>query len=759
MELFLIFITALVLSLIFHPVAIKLSHSYKLFDNPHRDRIHKNPTPVLGGVAMCLSLLVTMLLARIAGIYEWSRISDGLLVGGGLIAMVGFIDDRFGMNPSIKLAGQFLAGAIFVVFSNATIGLFHPIVEFGILIFGLVAMMNAFNILDNMDGVTGGMSFAIGAAFLAVAILAGEHNLALIITATLGVLGGFLRYNLPRAKIFMGDAGALFLGFIFGTFAITYLLNHKSYFLVMTPFLILSYPIFDISLVSLSRMREKRSLSVAAPDSSPYRFVRWIFSTKNAYLAVFIINLVMGAFGVLTYIMRDNPISVILIFIAGLSLSVLGVHLYRNFLNFIERTLFFMIDLASINIAFYVLFALKYKLQIFPYEVYIPYREMVAPAVWVSLFWVLLFSVMGIYEIRPNRNFIDYVKAFLKIVMTGMAAFIFAVFFLEGSIVISTLPVILYVILLLLFNLVFKYIAFVIERRRINSEKYKPRVALLLKKTGSDPGELQAIAGDRFSLIGYIGTQSMETDQRGLTYLGEIEKLNNIIRENRLEKIILVWPDDDYDNIMPIMQSHFYLENEYLIKSDPAPVFDGFRIIRLYRPGLMKISVELFRTWEWMVKRAIDIGLSFVLLVITSPVFLVKYAISKIKHQPFLITLEILGRDARAVKMFAFGSTIMDDSTIRIKPGLPSLLNVFKGGISFAGTVPLAVSAANSQSGKFPGFWRRHLIKPGIFGPAHSRDDSSYFEYELKYMRKMSILIDIFWIIVGLFKRGQSPRT
>ena len=757
MELFLIFITALAMSLIFHPVAIKLSHSFRLFDNPHRDQIHKNPTPVLGGVAMCLSILTAVILARVLGVYVWSPASNGLLVGGGLIALVGFIDDRYGMNPSIKLAGQFLAAAIFIVFSNAAIGLFHPLIEFGALVFGMVAMMNAFNILDNMDGVTGSMSFAAGMAFLAVAIFSGEYDLALVIAATLGALGGFLRYNLPRAKIFMGDAGALFLGFIFGAFAIIYLLNHKSYYLYTTPFLILSYPIFDVSLVSFSRLRERRSLSVAAPDSSPYRFVRWVFSTKNAYLAVFVINLVMGAFGVFTYIMRDNPMSVILVFIAGMSLSVLGVHLYRNFLYFVERTLFFMIDLTSINIAFYVMYAIKYKWHILPYEVYISYWEMLAPAVWVSLFWVLLFSVMGIYDIRPNRNFIDYVKAIIKIVLTGMAAFLIAVFCLEGKIVVSLRPVFFYTVLFIVVNIMFKYVSFAIVRSFTNKKSRRPRVALLIKGISDDFETILQATRERFNLIGYIGELSMNLDNSGVTYLGENDKLNSIIRENRLEKIILVWPENNYDNFMPIMQSHFFLENEFLFTGDQPSVFNGFRIIRLNRPGFRKISTELMRTWEWIVKREFDIIASILILIITSPVFLIRYVISKIQHRPFLSQVEIYGRDGHAVKVYTFSKS-NEQSSIRVKLGLPALITVLKGNLTLAGTLPLSATAAPEQIQKFPGFWRRTLIKPGIFGPAHSRDDSSYFNYELKYMKKMSILFDIYWILRGFCKSCFSLR-
>jgi UDP-GlcNAc:undecaprenyl-phosphate GlcNAc-1-phosphate transferase len=764
MSLFLVFIAALILSLIIHPAAIRLSRELNFLDNPHRDRIHKDPTPVLGGLAMCISIFIVMMTARIIGIYEWTRVSDGLLVGGGLIALVGFIDDRFGMNPSIKLAGQFISAGMFVIFTEATIGVFHPLIEFGALIFGLVAMMNAFNILDNMDGVTGGMSFAIGLAFMVVAILSGDYNVALVLAAVLGAIAGFLRYNLPRARIFMGDAGAMFLGFIFGAFAIIYMVDHRSYFLYTTPFLILSYPIFDIALVSLSRMREKRSLSVAAPDSSPYRFVRWVFSTKNAYLAVFFINLIMGAFGVATFILRDNPVSVILIFVAGLSLSVLGVHLYRNFLYFIERTILFMVDLVSINAAFYFLYALKYKWGIMGYEIFIPYAEMYAPAVWISLFWVLLFSVLGLYEIRANRKFSDYIKALVKVVFAGMVAFLAVVVLFEGRIEISVKPVLFYIVVLVIFNAIFKYISFMAIRVLSVKKFKKPRAVLFVKGIDIGLDEMLKTARERFTLVGYVGELEQKLEDAGLLYLGQSGSLNNIIQKNRVEKIILVWPKDDYDNFMPIMQSHFYLENEFLVIGEPPPIFDGFRIIPLSRAGLKKISVELLRTWEWMFKRAQDIFISLILLILTSPVFAIRYVLSKLQNKPFLVNGEFYGRDGKKREChYFYGTNEIGSGNGRLSPALPSLITVLKGDLSLVGTVPLTPDEAKAQERKLAGFWRRNLIKPGIWGPAHFHDESSYFDYELKYMKHMSILTDIYWILVGplrcMFAMGKRKNV
>jgi len=753
MDLIIIFVVGLLLSLVFHPLAIKAARVLDIVDDPNRDKVHKTPTPVLGGIAICGSILVAMIIARMSGIFVWDRPFDGLLVGGGLIALVGLIDDRFGMNPTIKLIGQFIASGLFVIFAEPHIGVFHPLIEFGALIFGIMVMMNAFNILDNMDGVTGVMSFAAGLSFLAVARISGDHNLAVLLAAATGAIIGFLKFNLPRARIFMGDAGALFLGFLFGAVAILYLMKNRSYYLMTTPFLILSYPIFDIALVSLSRMREKRSLAVAAPDSSPYRLVRWVFTTKNAFLMVMAINLAMGAAGVTAYMLKGDQVSVLMIFIAGLSLAVFGVHLYRNFLYFVERTVFFLVDMLAINLALYFLYNLKYTWGLLSFEVYIPYSEMFAPAIWISLFWVLLFSVMGIYEIRPNRRFADYLLALAKIISLGIAGFLIVLYLLEGQIVISPLPLVCYVGVLAIFNIIFKFTAFSVARWLAKKSFKKPRAALFIRDEQPELDQLLSLAADRFQIIGYFGEQKLSEQYKKITYLGGESTLGMNIMQRHIEKIILVWPKSCYEDYSRILQAHYFLENEYLVAGQPADPFNGFKFFKLDRPGFVKISLELLRTWEWMAKRGIDLLMSTIILIVSGPIFLIEWIQAKLRKTPVFEKIRFYGRDGQVRSFLNFyGRSRSPDPRGAIRPGLPALLSVVAGNLTLVGTFPLTPERAAIDSQKMPGFWRRRLIKPGLTGPAHFGPTEEYFARELYYMQHMSLLFDFYWMLAGALK-------
>jgi UDP-GlcNAc:undecaprenyl-phosphate GlcNAc-1-phosphate transferase len=756
MAIILVLILACVLSLLLHPAAIYLSHFLNAFDNPYRDKIHKNPTPVLGGVAICGSVLIAMIIAVLLGYLPWSRIASGFLVGGGLIALVGFIDDRYGMSATIKMGGQVLASALFVVFANIQIGIFHPLIEFGASIFFLVMMMNAFNILDNMDAVTGSMSLAVGLSFLAIFILAGDPNSPFLAAAMVGAIIGFLCYNMPRAKIFMGDTGSMFLGFIFGAMAIIYLSGNRSFYLLTTPFLILSYPIFDITLVSFSRLREMRSLSVAAPDSSPYRLVRWVFKTKNAFIVILLINLILGGLGVISFIMKGSQLSVLLIFICGLSLSVLGVHLYRNFLYFYERTIFFLIDLFAINLAFYFIYSFKYKMGILHYDVYISFTEMFPAALWISVFWVLLFSVMGLYEIRPDRRFSSYMLALIKITLFGLIGYIVLVIFYEGSIVVSILPIFLYLLLLIAIDSIFKYIAFTIVRIFHRSGKYKPRAILYVKDENAKFGDLIQIALKRFRVDGYINRKKIPSIE--LPYLGDLESLPDLVKNYRTEKIILVWSENDFEDYSHIFRTPVFLETQFVTIGQPPAPFKGLRVERLYYADFYRISMEFLRTWEWGAKRVFDLSLSAILLIISSPYILMKAAIAKLKGQSMFEENAFYGRDFSERSFKSCPRTGGSESDFRYKPGWLSLITIFNGHLSFVGTVPLVPRQFQKDLKMLPGFWRRKYIKPGLTGPGHYSDSETYFDKELRYMENMSILIDFWWLAVGLIKSFISRK-
>jgi lipopolysaccharide/colanic/teichoic acid biosynthesis glycosyltransferase len=186
--------------------------------------------------------------------------------------------------------------------------------------------------------------------------------------------------------------------------------------------------------------------------------------------------------------------------------------------------------------------------------------------------------------------------------------------------------------------------------------------------------------------------------------------------------------------------------------------FDGFKTVKLYRYGLVKLSAELLRTWEWIFKRGLDVVLASLFLIATSPVFAYKFIEAKLTNGRFLSKVKYYGRDGKIVECYDFGSPGGEsEKSGRVKLHLPALLTVIGGNLTLVGTLPLTISKARQDSDTIPGFWRRKLIKPGLWGPAHSVKDENYFEKELIYLQNMSILSDIYWIIFGIVRTIFLP--
>ncbi|GAI43460.1 unnamed protein product, partial [marine sediment metagenome] len=177
-------------------------------------KIHSKPTPLFGGLAVFIGFSIALILAL--GLFDLPFSSDmvGILVGGALVVSLGLLDDKRGLSPSHKLLGQIIAALLFLALSQKARILTGSNWDVLILILWIVGLMNAVNYLDAMDGLCGGISFISASAFLAIAIFSHQVTSALIALALMGGLLGFLRYNWSPAKIFLGDAGSMFNGFI-----------------------------------------------------------------------------------------------------------------------------------------------------------------------------------------------------------------------------------------------------------------------------------------------------------------------------------------------------------------------------------------------------------------------------------------------------------------------------------------------------------------------------------------------------------------
>jgi len=289
----LVFAGALVLAIAATPAARWLAPRAGFIDHPDARRIHKRPIPRLGGVAIYLAVLAAALvLGEWRNFYEFGAI----LIGATGVSFMGLADDRWGLRPLVKLIGQILA-ALLLYASGIYVGTFgHPVLNLLTTVFWVVYITNAINLLDNMDGLAGGVS-AIAAAFFALMCsFSGQALVGALSVAVLAACLGFLFYNFNPASIIMGDSGALFLGFVLAAIGIKLRFPANVTFVTwMVPVLVMGVPIFDTALVIVSRLRRRLNpLTTPGLDHTSHRLVAAGMTHREAVLTLYVVSFVLG---------------------------------------------------------------------------------------------------------------------------------------------------------------------------------------------------------------------------------------------------------------------------------------------------------------------------------------------------------------------------------------------------------------------------------------------------------------------------------
>jgi UDP-GlcNAc:undecaprenyl-phosphate GlcNAc-1-phosphate transferase len=289
----LVFAGALVLAIGATPVARYLAPRIGMIDRPEARKVHERPVPRLGGAAILVSVIAAaMALGRR---YQFAQFGT-ILVGATGISFMGLIDDRWGLSASIKLVGQIAAAALLCV-SGVTVGTFHqPAINLLVTALWVVFITNAINLLDNMDGLAGGVAGIAAAYFALMCSFSGQYLVGALSIALLGACLGFLFYNLNPANIFMGDSGALFLGFMLAATAIKLSFPENVEFVTwMVPVLVMGVPIFDTTLVIVSRLRRGLNpLTTPGRDHVSHRLVAAGMSRREAVLTLYVVAFVVG---------------------------------------------------------------------------------------------------------------------------------------------------------------------------------------------------------------------------------------------------------------------------------------------------------------------------------------------------------------------------------------------------------------------------------------------------------------------------------
>jgi UDP-GlcNAc:undecaprenyl-phosphate GlcNAc-1-phosphate transferase len=282
----------LVLSLYCTPLMRQAAIRFGIVDRPDgRLKNQKEPVAYLGGIAIYLSFL----LALTATLRFDSTDILGLLLAGAIVVILGLVDDFGVLSPGAKLAGQVVA-VLTLMNSSIYIKLgFLPVgVAIALSFLWLLAITNAFNIIDVMDGLAAGVAAAAAAILFVVSIINDRGTDAVLLAALCGSLAGFLRYNFEPARIYMGDAGSLFIGLMLGALAMNSSYTRRNLVASLAPAVILGVPVFDMLFVMYVRRRRGLPVMLGSPDHFALRLRKWRLSTRQTVLTSWGVTLGLG---------------------------------------------------------------------------------------------------------------------------------------------------------------------------------------------------------------------------------------------------------------------------------------------------------------------------------------------------------------------------------------------------------------------------------------------------------------------------------
>lgn len=279
-----------------------LAYRIGAIDKPGEERrVHKKPTPLLGGLAIFYGFVVSILCLS-----EIDMGVRGMIFGALVIVITGVFDDIRPLHPLIKLAGQILAAVIVVLHGLQIYRISMPTIiapagslELGmfsipVTIVWIVAVTNAVNLIDGLDGLAAGISSIASMTLLCIALIASEGNVAIMTAALTGACFGFLPYNFNPAKIFMGDTGAMFLGFILSCVSIMGVFKAYAVISFVVPILVLGLPLFDTGFVMLRRMKNHQPIMGADRGHLHHKLLDMGLTQKQTVGILYLISSVLG---------------------------------------------------------------------------------------------------------------------------------------------------------------------------------------------------------------------------------------------------------------------------------------------------------------------------------------------------------------------------------------------------------------------------------------------------------------------------------
>jgi UDP-GlcNAc:undecaprenyl-phosphate GlcNAc-1-phosphate transferase len=538
------------------PIVRQVARRFGAVAQPKPDRWHQKPTAMFGGVAIYLAVLVTYL-----AFMPHDRGSRVVIACSTLLFLLGAADDIFHIKPHTKLIGQIVGASLPVYFGLTLPWTSSQVANIAITIFWLIGITNSINLLDNMDGLAGGIA-AIASTCLAINFLInGQPNEALLLIVLAVSLFAFLIYNSNPASIFMGDSGSLFVGFLLASTALLSSAGaagrSRSLLSVLAaPVLIFVIPIFDTTFVTLLRRMSGRAISQGGRDHTSHRLVALGLSEKRAVWMLYAFAASSGALALLVRDQHlDTSIAVITAYCVGLTL--VGVYLaevkvypadeksrpvasFLLDLSFKRRIFEVLLDVVLVLLAYYTAYALLFG----PMSATPDWKRFIQSVPLIVMAKMASFLILGVYRglwrYTGMRDLLLYGRAVVFASIAGVLTILF-VFRFEGF---SRTVFVIDGLLLLMFVSMSR-IAFRLFRTLLPVRRSIELKRVLIYGAG-DGGELLLRELNNNTDLGYVPVAFIDDDPRkigkllhGLKIFDAATDIDRILEAERVDHIVV----------------------------------------------------------------------------------------------------------------------------------------------------------------------------------------------------------------------------
>lgn len=829
-----LFFSSFIISLFAVGGTQKAAIHYKIGALPSARKIHKSFIPLLGGIGIFAGLAFGILLANLLGILPFEIWSTHKFFWLGLLAILitGIFDDVRGVNAWQKFGGQFLAAGL-VVSGGCLIEAFYSpggeMLELGwtsfpFSVLWVMFVMNAVNLLDGLDGLSAGISLIIMTGFMILSILIGNAFLIVLSIVLIGALLGFLRFNYHPASIFMGDVGSLMLGYILAFYSVETLKvanSNQVYFLASL--VLLGVPLTDTLISFFRRMGRGDHPFKADREHIHHRLLNLGLSHLDSVWLMYYFALLFTSLGVLMVLYRE--LAGLLLFGLAFVFSIfwawrLGYVETKRLISFGRKDREALIstrplihidriwhqiallfgDIFSINIAMYFTYWFRFQSGMVNPLHFKTFQDYFEGPVWLVItgIWLLLFWLNGLYRMPWDVPRFDKVLKVSKIIFFGLLVLLFLVNFdifmnsnqkvAFNADQLSTIG--FYGLAMLLSVNIIRLFIISIEKR-LHIFEYNYKNTLIIGATRKGRNIIRDIDQNPHfinRIVGVVDGDHAEKEFEGYQVLGGYEQLPALIKENKVEEIIIAIGENTKKDLLNIIGVCDRLQ--VIVKTLPSlqTIVSG-RNSSFAGHSLIRVFPENMALWQWVIKRCFDIGVSASVLLLTLPAWLILAVVLRLRFgkNPFVKVL-ILGKNGQVFNMLLFRMAKACDVSVSTYQGakgdvdlsplgdflyrtrlykFPQLINVLKGDMSLVGPRPESPDWYRNNQKRLRILHRRLVVRPGITGIAQikyrfdesGKQDHERLKFDIFYSENTALNFDLRIILRSLpliFRKAKS---